>query len=340
MPRLEVLRQLAVGFAASFVLLAFLLTLLFWFWTKGVVEEQYVTAPLATIETDTATATVVSFPIGVNPVKKNITENPVVDLYAEKYLSQNTRSTILDRFLASIIQYNWYQNLASAVSRILVIYPGQRKEEVVDSIASILKWDTAEEELFLKYLLVAEPHLAEGKFYPGRYVVPVDASPELVAELIYSRFEEEVLERYDADLESVVPLSDALVIASLLEREAYDFTDMRVISGVIWNRLFINMPLQLDATLQYARGGESAVSWWPKVVPEDKFIESKYNTYQNTGLPPAPIANPSVAAIIAALNPRETSCLFYFHDPKGTFYCSETYEAHVQMLKEVYGQGK
>jgi UPF0755 protein len=116
---------------------------------------------------------------------------------------------------------------------------------------------------------------------------------------------------------------------------------MRYISGIIWNRLFVGMPLQLDASLQYARGSKiSEKLWWPKVVPNDKYIDSPYNTYENEGLPPAPISNPSVEAVVAALNPRETDCMFYFHDSKGVFYCTENYEDHVAKLKEIYGRGR
>jgi UPF0755 protein len=101
------------------------------------------------------------------------------------------------------------------------------------------------------------------------------------------------------------------------------------------------MPLQLDASLQYARGSNSSeAKWWPKVRPADKYIKSPYNTYANKGLPPAPIANPSVESVIATLNPKQTDCLFYFHDPRGKFYCTKTYEDHVTMLKKVYGQGR
>ena len=115
---------------------------------------------------------------------------------------------------------------------------------------------------------------------------------------------------------------------------------MRDISGIIWNRLFINMPLQLDASLQYAKGTDSKTSWWPQVRPADKYIESDFNTYANKGLPPAPISNPSLDAIIAALNPKKTECMYYFHDQRGGFHCNETYEEHVAALKRIYGQGR
>ena len=114
---------------------------------------------------------------------------------------------------------------------------------------------------------------------------------------------------------------------------------MRMISGIIWNRLFINMNLQIDATLQYAKA-ETTKSWWPPVVPKDKYISSKYNTYAHKGLPPGPIASPSIAAVIAALNPKPTDCVFYFHDKRGQFHCSADYKGHVRLLKQYYGQGK
>jgi UPF0755 protein len=115
---------------------------------------------------------------------------------------------------------------------------------------------------------------------------------------------------------------------------------MRHIAGVIWNRLFIDMNLQIDATLQYAKGTDAPKTWWPVPVPKDKYIESPYNTYQNSGLPPTPIANPSVDAVLAALNPRETDCMYYFHDKDSGFHCTETYEDHVAELKKYYGRGR
>lgn len=285
------------------------------------------------------------FPVSVNPGTKKIVEDPLIDWYVRQHLSLNVdeprHRQFMDRAFSEFAQLAIVQQLASPVSRTLVVYPGERREEVVKHFGDILRWDTAEREAFSTRVVAELPALSDGKFFPGRYVVPKDADPDTVADLILAEFSHEVLARYDANVESVVPLNDALTIASLLEREAYDFNDMRIISGIIWNRLFIDMPLQLDATLQYARGSRpSETKWWPKVVPADKYINSPFNTYQEAGLPPSPIANPSLESIVAALNPRETDCLFYFHATDGTFYCSPTYEGHVELLKAVYGRGR
>ncbi|MEK7114181.1 MAG: endolytic transglycosylase MltG, partial [Patescibacteria group bacterium] len=183
--------------------------------------------------------------------------------------------------------------------------------------------------------------LLEGSFSPGIYLLAEDTTPREAQALVNELFTEDILSHYGPETANVVPLEQALTIASLIEREAGGPDDMRLISGIIWNRLFINMRLQIDATLQYAKAnGVAGVGWWPKPVPADRFRKSPYNTYLYSGLPPTPIANPSVASVLAALNPRNTSCLFYFHDAAKQFHCTDTYAEHVALLKKYFGRGK
>ncbi len=290
----------------------------------------------------TSTSTTVYFPVGVNTETKTITEQATVDgfLYTTlAYSDPTTPTTWWHALTASLAQYDWYQQLAAPVARIVVIWPGERTEQVALASGDILRWDSEAETDFTN-LTKELSGLDEGTLLPGRYVTHRYTSPAEMALMINDRFQTEIIDRYPPELAETLPLSDTLVIASLLEREARDFTDMREISGVIWNRLFIDMPLQLDATLQYAKANEtSGGAWWPVVRPVDKFIDSPFNTYQNPGLPPSPIANPSPEAILAALNPKATSCFFYFHDAERNFYCSDTYEEHVGKLRAIYGQG-
>ncbi len=283
------------------------------------------------------------FPVSVDPATQTIAtedllNNQVVETLA---ISDEKPDTIREKIVAFFYKKEWYQNLASPVSRVVVIWPGERKEEVVQYTGDVLRWNNAERAEFSKLVSGSEPALSEGKFYPGQYVAHREATPEEVANLITTKFEADVLSRYTPEVAEKVPLEDALTIASLLEREASDFENMREISGVIWNRLFIDMPLQLDATLQYAKAGtQGEKSWWPMPKPADKYLKSPYNTYANVGLPPGPIANPSAAAVLAALNPHPTDCLFYFHDRHEGYHCSLTYEEHVRKLKIHYGRGR
>jgi UPF0755 protein len=289
------------------------------------------------------------FPVTVDPKNKVITENAQVNALFEQSspfaaaagnASQIARE-LFNWFALSIVSAPWYESIAAADQRFVAIKPGMRKEQVSNAFASALLWSDAEKARFTTPVADAPLPLAEGSFSPGIYAVVADATPVEAQALVNKRFEEDVLSRYGTTTAAIVPLEQALTIASLIEREAGGPDDMRIISGIIWNRLFINMRLQVDATLQYAKANTPiAKSWWPSVVPADRFRKSPFNTYLNKGLPPAPIANPSVASILAALNPVETSCLFYFHDAARQFHCSDTYAGHVALLKKYYGRGK
>lgn len=300
---------------------------------------------VATPSLTTENAISFPFPVSVDPKTKTITDSTAAEIYIEtKVASNHTNYKSTAGFFAllqsKLGQFALYQNLATPMSRTLIINSGERSEEITENFAGILGWTGAEQTEFIKKMTAEAPTGTNGKMYPGKYTVNKNTTPEEMALMVADRFNAEVRTRYTGDVEAIVPLKDALKIAALLEREAYDFEDMRYISGIIWNRLFIDMRLQIDATLQYARGGKNNDRWWPVPVPADKYIKSPFNTYQNAGLPPEPIANPSIDAIIAALNPRQTDCLFYFHANNGTFYCSETYEEHVTGLKKVFGKGK
>lgn len=286
------------------------------------------------------------FPISVDPGARQIVHNDEVEAavqtFAAPYLSARSQDRWLDHVLARLSTQTWFQTLATPSTRIIIILPGERKEQIAHNLGQILGWDASERTQFITELTTRVPAFPEGTFFPGRYVVPADASPLYMANLVHDRFTRAVLERYPSELETVLPLIETLTLASLLERESYHFSEMRVIAGVIWNRLFQEKRLQIDATLQYAKAdaGLSPDTWWPVPRPDDKFIDSPYNTYQHHGLPPSPIANPGVASILAALNPTPTTCLFYFHDRNGGFHCSDTYEQHVQGLRVHYGQGR
>lgn len=280
------------------------------------------------------------FPIGVDPQNATITEQILVNEFYEEHLAKADfqSHSWWARLTARLQTSSGFQMLASPVSRIIVIWPGERTEEITKNIGDVLHWDAKQRVAFNNYMSDNTFNFDQGTVPPGQYITHHKASPEDIMMMLEREFTDSVLNRYTEEIEEAVPLSDALIIASLIEREASDFQNMREISGVIWNRLFIDMPLQLDASLQYAKANNPyEPNWWPAVRPADKFIDSEFNTYQNKGLPPEPIANPSVEAIVAALNPIATDCIFYFHSRSRNYYCSETYDEHKTKLEEVYG---
>lgn len=207
------------------------------------------------------------------------------------------------------------------------IQEGLRREQVATIVADKMGWSDEERDRFMNDEPLCPFTGGEGYFFPGVYLVHVHETPEMVRNRMLQRLKESFDELASEETTRVLNVHQILTIASLIQREAAGKGDMRLISGVIWNRLFQEMPLQIDATLQYVKA-EDAEVWWPQVRGDDKYLDSPYNTYQHKGLPPGPIANPGIAAIEAALNPLDTQCLFYIHDNSRNIHCASTYEAH------------
>ncbi len=291
------------------------------------------------------------FPVSVNPLQEIIIEDPEINTYLNESaifgeaLAFTSLKGLKEYFVgwaASLVILMDENNLALANNQKVVNIPaGLRKEEVAHIFGKALNWDESERKQFTIAVNGADLPMLEGSFIAGVYAIDKNASPLEAQALLNEKFTNEILSRYSDDATKLVPLETALIIASLIQRETIGTEDMRIVSGVIWNRIFADMKLQLDATLQYTKASQKKNGiWWPRVNSQDKFISSPYNTYQNAGLPPTPIASPSIPAIIAALNPIKTDCLFYFHDNRGEIHCSSNYEEHVAALRKIYGKGK
>ncbi|MBQ9972688.1 MAG: endolytic transglycosylase MltG, partial [Firmicutes bacterium] len=126
-------------------------------------------------------------------------------------------------------------------------------------------------------------------------------------------------------------MSEAITIASLVEREAKLDSERDTISGVIQNRLDIDMILQIDASVVYAiSDGLYDVE---RVLYKDLEVDSPYNTYKYKGLPVGPICNPGIESIRAAMNPEDHKYLYYHTDTEkndGSHIFSETYSQHTK----------
>lgn len=206
----------------------------------------------------------------------------------------------------------------------IYIEEGLRKGQIANIVGDQLGWTQEQRNIFAYQGFACTEVGQEGFLATGEYIIHKDEDPIAVKQKMQDAFYKELK---DLGLDSeVTDINSIIRIASLIQREAYDKHDMRLISGVIYNRLELGMPLQIDATLQYAKGDEE--EWWPVPQSEDKYIDSPYNTYENDGLPPSPIATPGKSAILAALNPSSTDCVFYLHDKRGNIHCSTTYSGH------------
>lgn len=165
----------------------------------------------------------------------------------------------------------------------------------------------------------------EGFLFPDTYFFLPNATEDLVIQTMRQNFDAHIQELTGEIASFGKPLSDVVIMASLIEREAYKSEDRRMISGVLWNRINKNMLLQVDAAFLYTMGKATF-----DLTLEDLKVDDPYNTYKYKGLPPTPIGSPSLDSIRAAVTPEKHSYMFYLADRTGTTYYSKTYEEHLR----------
>ena len=179
----------------------------------------------------------------------------------------------------------------------------------------------------------------EGQLFPDTYLFPQGLTSSTAISLLTANFAKKSglnpLGLYSISINSQAPTlssSEVIILASLLEREAAGITDLPVIAGILLKRLQANWPLQVDASVQYARDTTTCRSspfscrYWDPLTDTD--LASAYNTYLHPGLPPGPIANPGLAAIEATLHPTTSPYWFYLHAPDGTVHYGATLSEH------------
>lgn len=234
-----------------------------------------------------------------------------------------------------LTKLSFYVDLANPSVEIVNVQEGLRKEQIAEIVGNRLGWTDEQKQDFLKIHLVLNKVDMEGHYFPKTYLIDRGEKPTDVSEEMINEYIKQVEEIEESETIGDIDEDTAIKIASIIQREAGGKSDMRLISGIIWNRIREEMKLQVDATLQYAKGNEEE-GWWQRVYPEDKKIESPYNTYMNEGLPPGAISNPGPDALYAAYHPQKTDCLFYLHDRNRKIHCSRTYEEHKKNIEIYY----
>lgn len=166
----------------------------------------------------------------------------------------------------------------------------------------------------------------EGYLFPDTYRVWKEQLPEGLVRKQLQTFQSQVaslpLTEKSLPLKS---LDEVVRLASVVEKEVATDQDRRLVAGVFLTRLREGMPLQSDATIQYVTQSGRARSTFT-----DLQIRSDFNTYRKTGLPPAPISNPSLSAIEAVLNPDVRGYRYFLTDKAGKVYYAKTLAEHAQ----------
>ncbi len=176
---------------------------------------------------------------------------------------------------------------------------------------------------FIKTVGIDAPTL-EGYLYPSTYYFAPGMKEDELVRLMVGTFQMKVETELKDKLTSTgLSFHEHVIMASLIEREARLDVDRPVIASVIFNRLSQKMPLQIDATVNYA------LNDWRKLNNSDYLAEHPYNTYKIKGLPPGPIASPRIESLAATFQAPKTNFLYYVHKGDGHHAFAETYAQHL-----------
>ena len=165
----------------------------------------------------------------------------------------------------------------------------------------------------------------EGFLFPDTYIFFKDAKPEEIADRMLQNFDEKLTPQMRQDIQNQGKnIFDIVTMASILEKEVRTADDMKIASGIFWDRISVGMPLQSCATVAYVLGTEKK-----QYSIADTQTPSPYNTYLVKGLPPGPIDNPGMNSILAAIYPTKTDYNYFLSDPAtGKTIFSRTLEEH------------
>jgi UPF0755 protein len=239
----------------------------------------------------------------------------------------------------------------------VTIPEGKTLREIADILAAkqladpntFLDLTTSQGDQFAAYSFPYDENL-EGYLFPDTYLVERGTTTDEVIKMMLDTFERRVVTAHRDEIEQVMAqrmklgednfdegLHRILIVASLVEREARAPADRPKIAAVIWNRLAKKMKLEVDATVTYSLGKSRANK--AKVYYKDLENDSPYNTYRHLGLPPAPICNPGLASILAALRPAQMDALYYVARKNGTHVFTKTLQEHEAAKKAIKDGG-
>lgn len=171
----------------------------------------------------------------------------------------------------------------------------------------------------------------EGYLFPDTYFFTPNTKASEVILTMRENFARQV-SRYEGDIALFKkPLDEVIRMASIIEDEANgSLESKRIVSGILWKRMRLEMPLQVDAPFQYYNGRNSYT-----LTKEDLSEDHEYNTYVNKGLPPTAITNPGIDSIRAAITPTQTEYLYFLSDRQGGMHYAKTFEDH-KINRELY----
>lgn len=209
----------------------------------------------------------------------------------------------------------------------VTVVEGLRKEEIAQIYSQ--KLNIAEVDFIQK--------AKEGYLFPDTYLIPTQATSDQIIKIMEDNFETKYAPIRNKIKGLRLTELEAVTLASLVEREAKDKQDRPIVASIILKRLRNDWPLQIDASVQYVVGYQpDEKTWWKKnLTAEDLKIDSPYNDYINTGLPPGPICNPGLVSLNAIAEADiNTPYWYYLSDKTGKMHYAKTLEEHNENINK------
>lgn len=330
--------------------------------TVGVTGYFYISSALEPVNPESEKEIIVEIPIGssVSTISQTLQENGLVK--NAKVFKYYVKLKNESNFMAGEYHMNPSMTIQEIIESLktgkimqeplfsMTIPEGKELDEIAAIIAENTKGSQEDilkklnDESFIQSLISEYPTLLttdilakdiryplEGYLYPATYSFYVEnPSLEEIVSIMLDKTES-VVNQFLPEIENKKwTVHQFLTMSSLIEKEATQKTDRDKIASVFFNRMDINMPLQTDPTVLYAQGEHK-----DRVTYEDLEVDSPYNTYIHTGLPPGPIANAGTISMEAAVGPADTDFLYFLAAKDGTVYYSKTLEEH-NALKTKY----
>jgi len=172
----------------------------------------------------------------------------------------------------------------------------------------------------------------EGRFYPDTYFYTSGYTDLMILQRAYDKMQARLLREWDNRDEDLPyrSVDEALIMASIIEKETGRADERRLVAGVFINRLKKNMRLETDPSVIYGLG----TKFDGNLRKRDLLTDTPYNSYTRRGLPPTPIAMPSNESLYAALHPEKTQAIFFVARGDGTHEYSDTFEAHMRAVSK------
>ncbi|MDD5088530.1 MAG: endolytic transglycosylase MltG [bacterium] len=269
----------------------------------------------------------------------DLIEHPAMFRYAVRMLGADTRLQAGHMMLASgqsLLELIRNMTSARAIGIPVTIREGITAREIAGilharlGMVSVAFLDAVFGSVFVRELVLVGPSL-EGFLFPDTYFIATGTEPARIALRMVANFRNHLPKDIEERLaRSGMTLHQIVTLASIIEWETMASSEARLISSVYHNRLRRGMLLQADPTVSYALGrGPSRLFY------SDLTVDSPYNTYRNTGLPPGPINNPGWNSMDAAMNPQPTGYLYFVSNGDGTHTFTSTLDEHLSAKRNL-----